>query len=128
MKRRLLGAGVHLLGNAAGLLLAALLLPGFSIQPLAFIVAVLVFTLVALVASPIISKVSRKYAPQVMGGISLVVTFVGLILTEMFVSGLTIGGIANLLAATLLVWLGSLAAQVLLPIFVFKELREKRAK
>jgi hypothetical protein len=33
------------------------------------------------------------------------------------------GGLSNWLAATLLVWLGSLVAEILIPIYVFKQLR-----
>jgi hypothetical protein len=33
------------------------------------------------------------------------------------------GGLPNWLAATLLVWLGSLIAEILIPIYVFKQLR-----
>ena len=46
--------------------------------------------------------------------------FFGLKVTEWLMAGFDIGGLANWLAATLLVWLGSLAAEILLPIFVFK--------
>jgi hypothetical protein len=51
------------------------------------------------------------------------VIFLGLGITGVLVSGMTIGGISNWLAATLLVWLGSLAADILLPHYVFKELK-----
>lgn len=126
MSRRLLSALALLIGNAVGLLLAVFLLDGFSIAPLSLIIVVVIFTLVAVVAEPLISKVSEKNMPALKGGISLVVTFVGLIVTELLVSGFTIGGVANLLAATLLVWLGALIAGVLLPIYVFKDLREPK--
>lgn len=64
--------------------------------------------------------------PALKGGIALVVTFVGLLITDMVTAGLTIGGISNLLAATLLVWLGALIASVVLPIYVFKDLRQPK--
>ncbi|MGI9367409.1 MAG: phage holin family protein [Ruegeria sp.] len=115
-----------LAGNAVGLLLAAALLPGFSIQPLSLIVVVIVFTLVQVVAEPLITKVGEKNVPALKGGVALVVTFLGLLITELVTSGLTVGGISNLLAATLLVWLGAVIAGVLLPIYVFKELREPK--
>ena len=38
-------------------------------------------------------------------------------------AGFDIGGQSNWLAATLLVWLGSLVAEVLIPIYVFRSLR-----
>ncbi|MFC3612229.1 hypothetical protein ACFORG_00530 [Lutimaribacter marinistellae] len=128
MSRRLLSAAALLIGNAVGLLLASLLLEGFTIAPLSFIVVVAIFTLVQVIAEPLLSRVSDRQVPAMKGGIALVVTFVGLLLTDVITTGLTIGGVANLLAATLLVWLGALIAAVLIPIFLFKELREKKTK
>nr|WP_252733066.1 phage holin family protein [Shimia thalassica] len=116
----------HLLGNAVGLLLAALLLDGFSIDALSFVIVVVIFTVIEVIASPLINKLSEKKVPALKGGIALVTTFVGLIVTEILISGFTIGGIANLLASTLLVWLGALAAGILIPMFLFKELREPK--
>jgi hypothetical protein len=46
--------------------------------------------------------------------------------TELIMDGMTIGGISNWLAATLLVWIGSLLASILLPIYVFKQLAESK--
>ncbi len=126
MSRRIMSILALLAGNAVGLLLAAALLPGFSIQPLSLIFVVIVFTLVQVVAEPLITKVGEKNVPALKGGVALVVTFLGLLITELVTSGLTIGGISNLLAATLLVWLGAVIAGVLLPIYVFKELRNPK--
>ena len=100
-----------------------LLLEGFSIDLLSFIVVVAVFTVIEVIASPLLTKLSAHKIPAMQGGVALVTTFVGLLVTDMLVAGLTIGGIANLLAATLLVWLGALAAGIFLPMFVFKELK-----
>ncbi len=126
MSRRIMSILALLAGNAVGLLLAAALLPGFSIQPLSLIFVVIVFTLVQVVAEPLITKVGEKNVPALKGGVALVVTFLGLLITQFVTSGLTIGGISNLLAATLLVWLGAVIAGVLLPIYVFKELRNPK--
>lgn len=126
MSRRIKSALALLAGNAIGLLLASLLLTGFSIKPVSFIVVVIVFTLVQVVAEPLILMIGEKNVPALKGGIALVVTFVGLLITDLVTAGLTVGGISNLLAATLLVWLGALIAGVLLPIYVFTELRAPR--
>ena len=126
MSRRIKSALALLAGNAIGLLLASLLLTGFSIKTVSFIVVVIVFTLVQVVAEPLILKIGEKNVPALKGGIALVVTFVGLLVTDLVTAGLTVGGISNLLAATLLVWLGALIAGIVLPIYVFKELREPR--
>ena len=117
-------AATYLIANAVGLLLSIIILPGFTIGPLAFIVAVLIFSVVQGVSAPLIKKISQKKIPQLMGGISLVTIFIGLWITSLLVSGMEIGGIANWLAATLLVWIGSLIAEILLPIYVFKQNQE----
>ncbi|MBO9434001.1 hypothetical protein J7394_07280 [Ruegeria sp. R13_0] len=126
MSRRIKSALALLAGNAIGLLLASLILNGFAIKPISFIVVVLVFTVVQVIAEPLILKLGEKKAPALKGGIALIVTFVGLLVTDLIASGLTVGGVSNLLAATLLVWLGALIASVVLPIYVFKELREAK--
>lgn len=126
MTRRIKSALALLAGNAIGLLLASLILSGFAIKPISFIVVVIVFTVVQVVAEPLILKLGEKKAPALKGGIALIVTFVGLFVTDLVSAGLTVGGVSNLLAATLLVWLGALIASVVLPIYVFKELREPK--
>ena len=115
----------YLIANAVGLLLASLLLEGFSIGPMAFVVAVLIFSAVQGLTGPIITKLSQKSFPQLMGGISLVTIFLGLWITSLLVDDMQIGGLANWLAATLIVWIGSLIAAVLLPKYVFKRLKTK---
>lgn len=119
MKKTLISVAAYLIANGAGLLLAIILIDGFSVAFTAFIVAVLIFCVVQAVANPLAAKVSQKYAPQLMGGIALVAIFFGLLITGVIVSGMTIGGVANLLAATLLVWLGSLLAQLVLKLTGF---------
>lgn len=126
MKRTMLSTIAHLIGNAVGLLLASILLTGFSIKPLAFVIVVLVFTAAAVVALPLLTRISEKNMPSLMGGIALITTFVGLFVTDILVPGFEIGGLANWLAATLLVWLGAVIAGVLIPIYLFKELRETK--
>ncbi|WP_319545473.1 hypothetical protein [Ruegeria conchae] len=128
MSRRIKSALALLAGNAIGLLLASLLLAGFAIKPISFIVVVIVFTLVQVVAEPLLLKLGEKKAPALKGGIALIVTFVGLLVTDLITAGLTVGGVSNLLAATLLVWLGALIASIVLPIYVFTELREPKKK
>lgn len=123
MSRRFKSALALLAGNAIGLILAVLLLTGFAIKPLSFVVVVIVFTVVQVIAEPLILKIGEKKAPALKGGIALIVTFVGLLVTEWITAGLVIGGVANLLAATLLVWLGALIGSIVLPIYVFPELR-----
>ncbi|CUH51403.1 phage holin family protein [Shimia marina] len=128
MPKFVLSAAAHLIANAVGLVLASLLLPGFSIGLLGGVIVVLVFTVVSVVLLPIIRKLSEKKIPELLGGISLVVTFAGLLITELLVSDFAIGGVANLLAATLIVWLGALIAGVLLPKYLFPSLAVAKPK
>ena len=112
-----------IIANAVGLLLAAALLDGFTIDALSFIVVLLVFTGVMILTGPLITKIALTSLPQIRGSISLVSVFFGLKVTEWLMPGFDMGGLSNWLAATLLVWLGSLIAEILLPIYVFKQLR-----
>ena len=128
MKKSLVSMLVHLACNAIGLLLAVLLLPGFRIDPLSFVIVVVLFSVILVVAQPIMRKVSQKWMPQMMGGLSLVVIFLGLGLTDLIVGdGMSIGGIANWLAGTLLVWLGALIAGLILPSVLGRSQAAKKA-
>ena len=120
MRHSLVSAALYILANAAGLLLAALLLPGFKIGITALIVATLLFTGIELILKPIILKLSKKSIPAREGGIALITTFFGLFVTSILIDGMEIGGISNWLAATLLVWIGALIAGVLLPRYILK--------
>ena len=105
------------------MLLAAALLTGFKIDAASFVVVLLVFAGVMILTGPLVTKVAVTSMPQIRGSISLVSAFLGLKVTEWLMAGFDIGGLSNWLAATLLVWLGSLLAEILLPIYVFKSLR-----
>lgn len=126
MVRLILAAVAYLIANAIGLLLAAALLSGFQIDPLSFVIVALSFSVIMAVLSPLVTKMSLKRLPQLMGGVALVTVFIGLFVTDLLLDGMVIGGVANWLAATLLVWLGSLIAEILIPIYLFKQLAEKK--
>lgn len=129
MIRFLVSIAVYLAANAVGLLVASFLLPGFRIDALSFVVAVAIFSVVQTVLGPLITKIAFTSFPQLIGGIALVTVFVGLFITEQLMSGMEIGGIANWLAATFLVWVGSLVASIVLPMFlvtkVVQEIRKR---
>jgi len=126
MMRLLVSTAAVIAANAAGLLLAALLLPGFRIDAISFVVVLLVFTGVMILTGPLVTKIAITKVPQIRGSIALVTAFIGLKVTEWLMPGFTIGDssnwLSNWLAATLLVWLGSLIAEILLPLYVFKSL------
>lgn len=123
-------SALMLIGNAVGLLAAALLLPGFHINIVGFLVSVLFFTGVEILFEPFVLKMAIKYMPALRGGIALVTTFVGLLLTVIFTSGLTIDNLTTWVLAPLVVWLAVVLAGVVLPLFLFKsilqDVKEKR--
>jgi len=126
MIKFLISVASYLIANAAGLFAATLLLTGFTIDFTAFILAVLIFSVFQTIAGPIITKMSLQQIPQLRGGVAIVVIMAGLVITDLLMPGMNVGGIANLLAATLLVWFGSLIAAILIPIYIFKEVKENR--
>jgi len=131
MLRFLASIVLHLLANAAGLAIAAALLDGFSVDAAAFIVVVVVFTVIEVVLGPLVVKISIQYAPALRGGIALVTTLVGLIVTTLVTDGLTIDGLTAWVVGTLIVWLGGVLAALILPLVLFKkvmsESKERRA-
>ncbi len=126
MVKLLVSTAAYLAANAVGLLAAVILLPGFKINFLAFVVAVLIFSAFQTFAGPLVTKLSLRKMPQLVGGIALVTIFFGLLVTDLLMPRMEMGGIANWLAATLLVWIGALIASLLLPIYVFKQLRDNK--
>ena len=119
-------AVIYMLCNGAGLLLATLLLTGFRISWTAFIVAVLLMSVLLAVIAPVARKIAEKRAPQLLGGIALVAIFLSLLVTSLAVPGVQIAGLGSWIGATVLVWIGSLVASFLLPAFVFRDAGKAR--
>ena len=113
--KTLVSALFYLAANAVGLLVAKFAIPGFQIDWLSFIVVVIVFSAILAVIGPLIEDTARKQAPAVMGGIALLTVGAGLFLTSLLMRGLVIGGFVHWIAATILVWIGSVAASLILP-------------
>ena len=122
MPRLLAQMSLSLLANALALVAASILLAGFTINGLAFVVAVCIFTASTVILEPLITKIARQNAPYLLGGIALVTTFVGLLVTTLVTDGLSITGIATWVIATLIIWLATIVASLVLPRFLFKEL------
>lgn len=112
---------LQLLANAVGLLAASLLLSNFTIDALSFVFVVILFTVIEVVAGPLILKIALTSAQVLVGGIALVTTFVGLLLTTIFSDGLHISGLSTWILATLIIWLCSMIASLILPLVIFKK-------
>lgn len=114
-------AVLYLLCNGVGLLLATFVLTGFRVSWTAFVVAVLLMSVLLAVIAPLARKFAEKRAPQLLGGIALVAIFFSLLVTSIIVPGVEISGIGSWVAGTVLVWFGSLVASFLLPSLVFRK-------
>ncbi|MGU3499619.1 phage holin family protein [Mycobacterium sp. C31M] len=121
MIRFLLRIAVFLGSSAIGLLVASLLVSGMTLRPLGFITAVVIFTVAQAILSPFFLKMASRYASAFLGGIGLVSTFAALFLASLFSSGITIRGVGSWIAATVVVWLVTALATLVLPALVLKK-------
>lgn len=111
---------ISLAASAIGLIVAAAVLDGMTISGTAFIVAVVIFTVTAALMNPFLQKMALKNSQALLGATSLLSTLVALIVTHLVSSGLSISGFDTWVFASLIVWLVSLAASILLPLLLVK--------
>ncbi len=126
MIRFLLRVAVFLGSSAIGLSVAVWLVPGVSSSALGFITAVAIFTVAQAILSPLFLKMANRYASAFLGGIGLVSTFVALLLASLPSDGLSIHGTGSWIVATVVVWLVTALATVILPVLLPKQ--EKKAE
>lgn len=121
---------IVLAGNAVGLIVASLVLDGFSIDVTGFIVSLVIFTIAVALMTPFLASTMRRNqsTSAALGGVALISTFVALLITDLLSDGLSISGIGTWIAGTVIVWLGSLVAVFVLPYLGLKKyLQESRA-
>lgn len=121
MIRLLARITLSILSNAFGLFMASVFVDGFSIDGISFVIAVAIFSLATLILGPLIMKIALQNANYLMGGIALVTTFVGLVITDIVSDGISINGLSSWIIATLVVWVFSVIGSVLLPMILFKK-------
>ncbi|GAA1807094.1 hypothetical protein GCM10009795_060350 [Nocardioides hankookensis] len=129
MIRLLISFVIQLAANALGFVAAAAVLDGFEVSTTGFVVAVLVFTVVYALAQPFLTQMALSKASALRGGVALVATLVGLIVTDLVVddANFNISGGATWIEAMVIVWIVSLLGVLILPlIFVKKKVQEKR--
>jgi putative membrane protein len=127
MIRWLISVAIHLGANAIALWIADLILDDMSIEWSAFLIAVAIFTLVEVIAEPLLTKIALSSVPALRGSVALIATFVGLVVTALITDGMNIDGATTWILATIIVWLGGLLAGIILPmIFVKKKVDERR--
>ena len=118
---------IQLAANALGLLVAAAVLDGMEVSGTAFLIAVVVFTVVYALAQPFLTQLAVSKMPALRGGVALVATLVGLIITAWISDGLQIDGLTTWVLAALIVWIVSLIGVFVLPfIFVKNKVEERK--
>ena len=128
MVRFLIRTAIFLGTAALGLLIAWWLLPGFHIDWTGFLVAMLVFAIAQSLLSPLITKLASRHAPDVLGGVGLVSTFLALLLATVIANGLRLEGLLTWVLATLIVWLVTAVGTWLLSLaFLKRRVGERRA-
>jgi uncharacterized membrane protein YvlD (DUF360 family) len=117
---------IALLSSAVGLIVAAAVLDGVSLDVTGFVIAVVVFTLVFALIQPFLFVQFRRGSGPLLGGVALIATLVSLIVTTLVTDGLSISGIGDWIAATVIVWLASVIATFLLPYLGLRKFLEER--
>jgi hypothetical protein len=124
--RLLVRSVIALVSNAVGLIVAAVVLDGMTLDVTGFLVAVVVFTIVFAFLQPFLLSVLRRSPAPVLGGVALIATLASLIITVILTDGLSIDGVGTWIAATVIVWLGSVLAAFILPYLGLKKYLEER--
>jgi putative membrane protein len=117
--RLLISAVLYLVANAIGLLVANALLDDVSIEAAAFVIAVVIFTVVEVVIQPLITQIAMRHSRALLGSSALIATLIGLVVTTLVTDGMSIDGAVTWVLATVIVWAAALVAGLILPaIFV----------
>jgi uncharacterized membrane protein YvlD (DUF360 family) len=117
---------IALVGNAVGLLVAAAVLDKMHVDAGSFFLAVIIFTVVAALLGPFLAVQMRRVGPSALGGVSLIATFVSLVVTDLISDGFSISGAVTWIEATVIVWLASLLAVFILPFLGLRRFVEER--
>ena len=120
MIRFLVRAAIFLASSAIGLMVAKVTLDGMSIDATSFITVVVIFAVLQSVLAPFFAKMTARNAPALLGATGLISTFVALLIADLVSDGLTITGIDTWFFATLIVWITTMLATLLLPIILVK--------
>lgn len=125
-------AVIFLVSAAVGLIVADLILPGFFLHWndwWGILLAVVIFAVLQSILTPWLLKMTRRHAPAFLGGIGLLSTFVALLIAVVLPSaGVGINGPVAWIIGTLIVWLVTAVATVLLPpLFLKRRVQQRRA-
>jgi uncharacterized membrane protein YvlD (DUF360 family) len=124
MIRLLVRTVIAVAANAVGLIVASVVLDGFSINVASFVVAVVIFTIVFAVLTPFLAVQLRRLGNGAIGATALIATLVSLVVTDLLSDGFSISGVGTWIAAAVIVWLAALVAAFVLPFLGLKKYLE----
>jgi len=119
---------IAFVSNAVGLVVAAAVLDGMTLNVTGFVVAVALYTVVFALLQPFLISVLRRSPAPVLGGVALIATLASLIVTTLLTDGLSISGAGTWVAATVVVWLVSVLAAFILPYLGLKKYLDDRRR
>ncbi len=121
MIRFLISTLIYFGSAAIGITAAALIIPDVHIEASGFIAVVVVYAVLQSVLTPFIAKMAMKNASAFLGGTALVSSFVSLVIAAAIGDSLTIsGGAATWIAATVVIWLVTAVASLIVPLLLVK--------
>ena len=128
----LLRALIFLVSAFLGLVAADLLLPGFYLHWndwWGILLAVVIFSVLQSVLAPWLFTITRRHANALLGGVGLLSTFVALLIAVLLpAAGIGIDGPVAWIIGTLVVWLVTALATILLtPLLIKKRVSDSRA-
>lgn len=124
MRKLLIGVGLQFGSSAVAIVLAALILPRFSVGVGGFFTAIVVFTIAQSILEWVIAKLAHVYTPILAWAASLASTWLALLIANVPSGGIRINGFTTWIFAALIIW----ALTGLCLVLVHKYLRLGAAK
>lgn len=121
MIRLVIRTAVMLVANAVGLIVAASILDGMSLDWSGLVWATVIYTVVFALMQPFLAVQARRRAGPLLGGVALIAALIALIVTNVISDGLNITGFATWIEAAVIVWIASLLAAFILPFLGLKK-------
>lgn len=115
---------IFIVSSAVGLLVANLLLGGFTIEWnhwWGFVLCVLIFTVLQSLLAPWIMKMANRYAPALLGGIGIISTFIALLVVVLLpIGGLRVSDAVSWVLGPVVVWIITAICTMVLPLLLIK--------
>jgi len=120
MIRLLIRLAIFLVSSTVGLLVADAILDDMTVEFSGLVTVVLVFSVAQAILGPFIAMTVARNANAFLGGVGLLSTFVALLIAYAIGDALSISGVGTWIAATVLVWLATALATLLIPLLLVK--------